>query len=144
MELEHFVTYISQGVINCNEVTQQVRSNELRDLVIPEGTIAFKLFDRANEDMFKNGKLIVYKNELLNENTYYIGKVISLDEVKAEFGEESTAYKNLIKNNYIGAVRTKDNFLLPLEINQKIHILAPEQVGLQISVSDYGLDLENE
>ena len=144
MELKHFVTYISQGLINCNEVTSEVHSNDLMNLLIPNNTIAFKVFDRATEDMIKDGKVIAFKNELLNEKTYYIGKVISIDQVKEEFGEQSTAYKNLIKNNYIGAVRTQDNFLLPLENNHKIFILAPEMIGVQIPVPDYGLEFENE
>jgi len=144
MDLRHFVVYYSQGAINNNEQTLEVASNELKNLKIPPQTFGFKVYDKATDDIYKDGKKIVSKNELLNEKTYYIGKVISLDEIIEEYGTESTAYKNLINGNYYGAVKTADNFLIPLSLNEKIHILAPESVGLTCFYTDYGHDLENE
>lgn len=144
MDLKHFVTYYSLGDIQNNEQTLEVKSNDLVSLNIPNGTFGFKTFDRATDDIYKDGDKIVEKNEVLNEKTFYIGKVTSLDEIKEEFGENSTAYKNLIKGGYYGAVRTADNFLIPLALNEKINILAPEEIGIVCYYSENEPALENE
>ena len=71
MDLKHFVTYYSLGDIQNNEQTLEVKSNDLVSLNIPNGTFGFKTFDRATDDIYKDGDKIVEKNEVLNEKTFY-------------------------------------------------------------------------
>ena len=126
MEIKHYVTYYNA----INHKTKEVRSNELVDLRIPSDAIAFKTFDRVTSNLYRDGVKVVATEDKLNEKTYCIGKAVSLDEVKIEYGVHSREYRELIKNKNYGAVQTKDKYLFPLSLNEKVHILAPEKVGL--------------
>lgn len=130
MELKHFVTFYTNAAINNIEETCELKSNELKDLNIPEKAFAFKTFHKATDDITRGKTKLVSKGDILNEKTYYIGKIMSIEDIKSTYGEDSTAYRNLIKNNDIGAVLTRDNFLIPLEQNCKVNIIAPEDIGI--------------
>ena len=128
MDIKHFVTYYSQAEIKNNAETKEVESNEIQHLLIPSRVYGFKTFDRPTDDIYKGGKKIVSKNEKINEELFYIGTVLSLQEIKKQFGEK--AYTSLLAVNAYGGVKTKDEIILPLKNNQKVTILNPDQFGI--------------
>ena len=130
MELKHFITFYSNGIIKTKQVTREIKSNEIIDVVIPEKIFALKTFDKATDDITIGKTKVICKGDILNEKLYYVGQILSLDDVKNEFGESSSDYKNLLKNDAIGAVKARDGLLVPLEKNIKAYVIAPEEVGI--------------
>ena len=126
MDLKHFVTFFYEQE---KTKTFEVPSNEVSQLNIPEGVYGFKVFDRPSANIFKKGKVIIGINEMLNEMTYYIGKIFSLDDIKKTYGEDSQIYKKYIDNKFYGAVISPTDFLIPLKLNRPIHIITPEEIA---------------
>ena len=129
MDFKHFVTFSRANGNDVKSDTRQVHSNEISQIFIPEGTDIIVTFDEADKDVYKNGEKIISKYDRLNEKTYYIGEIKSLDDIKAQEGEESACYKKLIKNNCIGAVITNSNVIIPVPQNPSINIISPLYIG---------------
>lgn len=130
MELRHFVKFYGVEGTDAQKRTMEVKSNELYAICIPKEAYALKTFDKPSADIYKDGKKIISKEDKINEKMYYIGKVLSVEEVKDTYGEKSLEYKNISKKSFIGAVKTRGCHLLPISKNERLNIIAPEDVGI--------------
>ena len=139
MDLNHYVTFFFE---EGNKKTVSVESNDLIKFNIPEGAFGFKIFDRPSSNIYKKGKVIIGMDEILNESIYYIGKILSLEDIKSEYGEDSNVYQKFIQNKFYGAVKSPSNFLAPLRLNQLIHILSPEELASIRSAQEQEMEAE--
>lgn len=135
MDLKHYVTFLSYGELKPNENTREVWTNDIV-LNVPDSAFGFKTYDMASEDIYKDGKKVVSKDEVLNEKLYYIGEIATLEDIIKAHGEDSLVYKNLIKAGAYGAVKARQGFYIPLVSNQKVHLLTPEDLVLKVSFDD--------
>lgn len=108
MDLKHFVTFFYKSANGLFEDTHSLKSDKLTSLRIPARALGFKLFDRPNDDIILNGEKVVSKHTDINEKLYYIGRLISIDKIKKKFGEDSDAYNEITRNNFYGAVLTRE------------------------------------
>lgn len=133
MELKHYVSYIKEGQSKNDAKAVEVTSNEIGFVKIPDEVYCIKVFDRATEDVYKYGKKIATKHDLLNQKTYYVGQIVSLDEIKKYFGEQSKIYQEMIRKKQIGGIRTKSGRVHPIYQNQSFNLIAPDQVGIIVT-----------
>lgn len=130
MDIKHFVTYYFSGIAKSEE-TFEVKSNELNSLAIPDNCYGFKAFDKASANIVKNGETIISDQDILNEKMYYIGKIMSMDDVKSEYAQ-SSKLTELIAKNCIGAVEAINGKLYPINENDFVNVVAPEDAGIII------------
>lgn len=139
MDLKHFVTFFFEQEKN---KTVRVDSNEISQFDIPEGVYGFKVFDQPSSNIYKSGKIVVGINDIINEKTYLIGKVVTLDDVKNHYGEESETYLTYLERKYYGAVKSPSNYFAPLRLNQLINIITPEQLASFRSAQEQEIEAE--
>lgn len=125
MELKHFVTFIAHTLSH----TKEVKDNEICALKIPDRVYAIKTFDKPTRDIWMGDKKIAQKNQVLNEKLYYIGTIVTLDQLK-----DCEEYQQYVDNKYIGAIKTRQNGRLhPIKQNERFNLISPEDVGVVIT-----------
>ena len=132
MDLKHFVTFFYKGNNGDYQETFSIKSDKVSSLRIPARALGFKLFDRPSEDITVKGEKIISKDTEINASLYYIGKIISLEEIKEKYGEESDMYQEMLEKKYYGGVITRENTILPLRLNEQVNILAPAEVHIDV------------
>lgn len=126
MDIIHFVTFTIVEEGKRTTQTRQMDSIDIQTLSLPKGTVTFKTFDITTDDIFKNGKLIARRNDRLNELTYFVGTLLSLDDIKKKYGIDSKEVNHLSKIGAYGAVLSAEGTLEPLTLQKRINIFSPE------------------
>ncbi len=87
---KEYIEFTIAGILFNDYVVNRVESNEIADLQFPCYTYGFKFFTKH---LSTNGK-----TKIINQQEYYIGKALTLDDVKIIYGENSIAVRNVEHN----------------------------------------------
>lgn len=139
MEIKHFVTFYMYEGNGYREITKEIKSKELLNINVPEKAVGFMIYDSFSEDLKQHGQIVATPKDRFNEEIYYIGTIISVDDLKKDYGENSTTYKSIIEGGYYRAIKTINGTLVPLKLNEKINIISPNELG-----EVCGIDYEDE
>ncbi len=97
-ELKHYVEFFFEKNLANFCYENSVKKIESRDseIILPENAFAYRIFDRQ-EAKAKNGEVL--KGQPINySGKFYIGRLISLEEIKKEFPYEKSLV-DVVKRN---------------------------------------------
>lgn len=83
---KHFVTYLIAGSFLQENITEEIENRHINELKFPFYTFGFELYTEIEE----NGK-----TQIINKQTYKIGKKLTFAEVELLFGKDTPAYRNM-------------------------------------------------
>lgn len=108
---KHFVTYTYPGSFFSEDETKEITA-EQRDperVSLPKGAISFRFFDRIEGEIEMSGEPITVRGRKRDESTIYYpgGRLVKLEEVIAEHGEDSILASNMKSNQWEQVVQTR-------------------------------------
>ncbi len=116
MSLKHYVTFYYPGILMNEEETRLISSR--RDKIeIPKGSFGYRFFDRTETEL--DGETLKGKPKN-HSGIHYLGKKMSLAEVKKELPAEKILISNMECNGYKHVVKTIRGNFQPLERRDKI------------------------
>jgi len=116
MSLKHYVTFYYPGSF-VNEEETKLISSRRDEVEIPRGSFGYRFFDRTETEL--NGEMLKGKPKN-HSGMYYLGRKMSLAEVKKELPKERILISNMEGNNYKYVVKTIRGNFQPFEKRDKV------------------------
>ena len=85
---KHYVRYYLANSFFQETIEKEIESGQLNTLNFLSGTFCIDLYTKVKNE---NGK-----EEIIDEQKYYIGKALTIEEVISIYGKNSSAYRNII------------------------------------------------
>ena len=116
MSLEHYIIFYYPGSLVNEEETKLISSRKDK-IEIPKGSFGYRFFDRT--EILKNGEMLRGKPKNYS-GMHYLGRKMSLAEVKEELPRKRILISNMRGNNYKHVVKTIRGNFQPFEKGDKI------------------------
>jgi len=120
MSLKHYVIFYYPGSL-VNEEEIKLISSRKDKIEIPKGSFGYRFFDRTEVEL--DGEALIGKRRDYSV-MYYMGKKMSLAEVKRELPKEEVLIRNMEGNNYKYVVKTIRGNFQPFKKGDKIISIA--------------------
>ena len=116
MSLKQYVTFYYPGIL-MNEKEVKLISSRRDKIEIPKGSFGYRFFDRIETRV--DGETLKGKPKN-HSGIYYLGRKMSLAEVKKELPKEKILISNMEGNGYKYVVKTIRGNFQPFEKRDKI------------------------
>lgn len=123
MSLKHYVEFFYCGILVSETEAKQIKSRK-EEFKIPKGSYGCRYFDR--EEVKRGGETLIGKKKNYS-GMYYLGKTMSLEEVKEEFPRENILIRNMEGNGWKHVVKTRMGNFQPFHKRDRI-IVANKEV----------------
>lgn len=114
--LKHYVIFYYPGSLFNEEETKLISSRKDK-IEIPKGSFGYRFFDRTEVEL--DGEALTGKRSNYSV-MYYLGRKMSLAEVKRELPTEKILIRNMEGNNYKYMVKTIRGNFQPFKKGDKI------------------------
>ena len=118
--LKHYVEFLYPGLFCSEASVEEIAERDVNKVELPDNCFGFCFFDRTVTVI--DGQTLTGDRKNVS-GWYYQGETMTLEQVKAVFGNDSNyriLISNMESNGYNAVVRTKFDQFMPLEDNDTV------------------------
>jgi len=107
--IKHYVEFFYPGIFIAESDIKNVESRNPSKIKIPNGCYGFHFFDRSEitiENEYHEPETLIGKSRN-HSGMFYLGKVMTLNEVKREIPDASVLISNMEINNLDKVIKTR-------------------------------------
>ena len=115
--IQHYVEFLYPGAFFAESSVQKTETRDPNSLVLPDGADGFRFFSRTEFNV--DGEVVMGEKKDFSE-WFYIGREMSLDNVKREMSNERILQDNMKYNHWDRIVCVRSGKCYPLESGDRV------------------------